>query len=105
MVDTDVARTDGNLHDHLIQGYLATSPSREPSLQLRQTLDQYLYSHLESTSQRDEDQVVYRFTQREPTPKMFMVDQLWMWILGNGKYPVQPSHRHNSHPSISQTPS
>ena len=85
LADSDVVSTDKNLHEHLIQGYLATRPSREPSLQLRQTLDQYLYSHLESTSQRDEDQVVYRFTKGEPIPKMFMVDQLWMWILGNGK--------------------
>lgn len=105
VVVSGVAGTNKNLHEHLIHGYLASGPSREPSLQLRQTLDQYLYSHLESTSQRDDDQVVYRFTQREPTPKMFMVDQLWMWILGNGKYPVQPSQRHYSHLPISQTQS
>lgn len=91
VADTDIANTDKNLHEHLIQGYLMARPSQEPSLQLRQTLDQYLYSHLESTSQRDEDQVVYRFTKGEPIPKMFMVDQLWMWILGNGKWISRPS--------------
>lgn len=37
---------------------------------------------------RDCDQVVYRFQKkhRRPSdadPKIFMVDQLWMWILGN----------------------
>ena len=39
------------------------------------------------TQQRDGDQVVYRFQKkhRKPPdldPKIFMVDQLWMWILG-----------------------
>lgn len=102
--DAEVANTDGNLHEHLIQGYLATRPHSKPSLQLRQTLDQYLYSHLESTSHRDDDQVVYRFTKAEPSPKMFMVDQLWMWILGKGKSTDLPSRRHTSHYPIFQIP-
>ncbi len=68
-----------NLNDHLIQGYLGR-------LQPRRTLDQYLFSQLESTTHRDNDQVVYRYTQTaaDMTPKIFMVDQLWLWVLGDG---------------------
>ncbi|TVY16365.1 Ankyrin repeat domain-containing protein [Lachnellula arida] len=67
----------------LIMGYLfPTKPGETPPLQPRRTLDQYFYTHLESTSQRDADQVVYRYTRRTTSEaKIFMVDQLWLWIL------------------------
>ncbi|EPE36603.1 Ankyrin repeat-containing protein [Glarea lozoyensis ATCC 20868] len=75
----------GNPNEHLIKGYLQSSrPGDAPPLQLRRTLDQYFYTHLESTSNRDSDQVVYRYTndeRKQMEPKIFMVDQLWIWIL------------------------
>jgi hypothetical protein len=74
-----------SLDDDLIRGYLLPAkPGEAPPLQLRRTLDQYFYTHLASTSDRDNDQVVYRYTRRNPEPKMFMVDQLWLWILNEG---------------------
>ena len=74
-----------DLDKHLIRGYLLpTKPGEAPPLQLRRTLDQYFYTHLASTSERDSDQVVFRYTSQGPEPKMFMVDQLWLWILNDG---------------------
>ncbi|KAL2063543.1 hypothetical protein VTL71DRAFT_5348 [Oculimacula yallundae] len=73
----------------LIMGYLfPTNPGEIHPLQPRRTLDQYFYTHLESTSQRDADQVVYRYTAESKEPKIFMVDQLWLWILNEGKQTV-----------------
>lgn len=52
----------------------------------RRTLDQFFYHGIDTT-QRDSDQVVWRYCQQHrkfEEPKLFMVDQLWMWILGGG---------------------
>lgn len=66
--------------DALIEGYLRSSPS----LHVRRTLDQFFYHGIDTTK-RDRDQVVYRYCQREGIkPRIFMVDQCWLWILGNG---------------------
>ncbi|KAL0929893.1 ankyrin repeat and protein kinase domain-containing protein [Colletotrichum truncatum] len=72
-----------NLHEYLIRGYL--SPGKQ-GFQPRRTLDQYVYGHIETTSHRDDDQVVYRYTSSQllPDPKIIMVDQLWLWVLGDG---------------------
>lgn len=55
------------------------------SLHPRRTLDQFFYHGID-TSVRDTDQVVYRYCQFHRPPreelKLFMVDQLWMWIMG-----------------------
>jgi hypothetical protein len=79
-----IAPPSGNLHEHLIYGYY--NPGRI-EYQPRRTLDQYGYAGIESTSHRDDDQVIYRYTKSDPLAvrKIFMVDQLWMWVLGNGK--------------------
>lgn len=57
------------------------------SLHPRRTLDQFFYHGID-TDQRDSDQVVWRYCQKyrnyEET-KLFMVDQLWMWVLGGGR--------------------
>ena len=76
-------------------------------LHLRRTLDQYCYYTLESTIDRDEDQLLSRvFSSRElksqqvainkklydifePHKPILMVDQLWLWVLNNSK--LQPS--------------
>lgn len=67
----------------LIRAHLATSTV---SLHVRRTLDQSFYHNID-TEDRDQDQVVYRYQIKgknlnECDPKIVMVDQLWMWILG-----------------------
>jgi hypothetical protein len=71
----------------LIRAHLATSTV---SLHVRRTLDQSFYHNIDTAS-RDQDQVVYRYqlkgkSQDDPDvdPKIVMVDQLWLWILGKG---------------------
>lgn len=72
-----------NLHEYLVRGYYKPGTT---IYQPRRTLDQYIYADIEATSHRDDDQVVYRYTNSETLfgAKMFMVDQLWIWILGKG---------------------
>ena len=66
----------------LIDAHLSSSTT---SLHVRRTLDQFFYPNIDTQS-RDQDQVVYRYQTKSPgmgsDPKIFMVDQLWMWILG-----------------------
>ncbi|KAJ5247393.1 hypothetical protein N7468_002376 [Penicillium chermesinum] len=68
----------------LIEAHLSTSTT---SLHVRRTLDQFAYPNIDTAS-RDKDQVVYRYQTKGPgreeagSPKIFMVDQLWMWVLG-----------------------
>jgi hypothetical protein len=71
----------------LIRAHLATSTV---SLHVRRTLDQSFYHNIDTAS-RDQDQVVYRYQLRgkcqddpDVDPKIVMVDQLWLWILGKG---------------------
>jgi len=57
-----------------------------PPLHVRRTLDQYYFPTLEDTSERDQDQVVYRGTKAGKSfhtrnTRVVMVDQLWLWIL------------------------
>ena len=62
----------------LIHAYLHSTTG----LHLRRTLDQF-YLHGIDTSERDEDQVVWRYCQAKgKEEKVYMVDQLWMWVLG-----------------------
>ncbi|KAG8530261.1 uncharacterized protein KY384_004762 [Bacidia gigantensis] len=77
--DSDQSGVGRTSDEMLIQAYLHSTHN----LQIRRTLDQFYY-HAISTDDRDEDQVVYRYTKKkEKEVKVFMVDQLWMWILGN----------------------
>lgn len=63
----------------LINAHLTSSTT----LHIRRTLDQFFYPNI-NTRSRDHDQVVYRYQTHGQwrEPKIFMVDQLWMWILG-----------------------
>ncbi|KAK2771101.1 ankyrin repeat and protein kinase domain-containing protein [Colletotrichum kahawae] len=72
----------GNLHEYLIKGYFVTG---QEQLQPRLPLDRYVHAHIETTSHSDDDQVIYRYTNNGqfPEPMIFMVDQLWLWVLGN----------------------
>lgn len=69
----------------LFDAHLSSSTT---SLHVRRTLDQFFYPNIDTQS-RDQDQVIYRYQTQGPgregpgtDPKIFMVDQLWMWILG-----------------------
>ncbi|KAK2606495.1 hypothetical protein N8I77_005238 [Diaporthe amygdali] len=62
----------------LLQAYLRGKTKIHP----RRTLDQFFYHGLD-TSARDRDQVVYRYCENQGQQrKIFMVDQLWLFILG-----------------------
>jgi hypothetical protein len=76
-----------NLQEDLLVGYLHAEDERAmvSPLQVRRTLDRYLYVHLENNNKRDSDQVILRYTSRWPNPRLFVVDQLWLWILNDGK--------------------
>lgn len=74
---------DENPHTLLIHGYGVAEKDRQVPFQPRRTLDQYFYSHLDNTAHRDKDQVVYRYTRNEDA-KIFMVDQMWLWIINGG---------------------
>lgn len=64
----------------LLQAYLPGKPLIHP----RRTLDQYFYQAFD-TSARDRDQVVYRYCESHGHQrKIFMVDQLWLFVLGKG---------------------
>ena len=72
----------------LLRAHLGGSTA---NLHVRRTLDQFFYHNIDTRS-RDQDQVVYRYQaekakrlalpEDEIDPKVFMVDQLWMWVLG-----------------------
>ncbi|TVY84958.1 Ankyrin-3 [Lachnellula suecica] len=73
-----------NCDEMLIRAHLATSTV---SLHVRRTLDQSFYHNID-THYRDQDQVVYRYQTKDrpldegADPKIVMVDQMWMWVLG-----------------------
>lgn len=64
----------------LLKAYLKDDHS---PLHVRRTLDQYYYHTLQSTNERDLDQVVTRYQDKKGLgPKVItMVDQLWLWVL------------------------
>ncbi|KAK3343649.1 hypothetical protein B0T25DRAFT_303623 [Lasiosphaeria hispida] len=70
-------------HWHLISGYYLGPGvyGHAPPLQLRRTLDKYFYTHLQTDDPRNTDQVVARATSEAPSPVLFVVDQLWVWIV------------------------
>ncbi|KAL8667458.1 MAG: hypothetical protein Q9202_000674 [Teloschistes flavicans] len=79
--DSNIMRQSHQGHtcdEMLIEAYLRSTPN----LHIRRTLDQFYY-HAISTESRDTDQVVYRYTRdKRKEKKVFMVDQLWLWVLG-----------------------
>lgn len=56
---------------------------KSSSLHPRRSLDQFFYSSLTETSDRDQDQVVSKNTPwgARGGKKMIMVDQLWLWLI------------------------
>ncbi|CAN8097527.1 unnamed protein product [Discula destructiva] len=85
---------DTELDERLLRHGLMTPITRdskgkvsEPALHVRRTLDQSYFLKMDDTSERDQDQVVYRATRRPwsqgmgNVTRVVMVDQLWLWIL------------------------
>jgi hypothetical protein len=73
------------IDETLIRGYLRTSITKQtPPLHVRRTLDQYYYT-FNSTDVRDRDQVVYRYTRDAKYKQIFIVDQLWLFVLDQSK--------------------
>lgn len=78
---------DGRLvEDHLFSA---------PPLHMRRTLEQFYYWTAEDTTRRDKEQVVCRSTRHysddsdpDSTSRIVMVDQLWLWILDDSRYPI-----------------
>ncbi|AEO59760.1 hypothetical protein MYCTH_2128843 [Thermothelomyces thermophilus ATCC 42464] len=86
---------NSHVEEQLTMRYLHAEPPLHP----RRTLDQAYYGVLRSTGARDRDQAVYRGTTTQPhqcvgpeacpqckedirkTPRILMVDQLWLWCL------------------------
>lgn len=59
-------------------------------LHMRRTLDQSYHPTLQETCIRDQDQVVERYSRKQQgnswtEPRVLMVDQLWLWVLGGRK--------------------
>jgi hypothetical protein len=95
---------DSHLEEQLMMRYLHAEPPLHP----RRTLDQAYYGALRSTGARDRDQVVYRGTTPQPhecigmdacpqcnedirkTPRIIVVDQLWLWCLDESKCVLIP---------------
>lgn len=73
-------------HGLISQGTNGKPP--EPLLHIRRTLDQSYFLNLNDTSQRDQDQVVYRATWGHGNlTRVVMVDQLWLWVLDERELP------------------
>jgi len=73
---------------NLAKAYL--SSTGELSLHTRRTLHQFFYSHLLDTTTRDNGQTIIKPTAIDQGgAKMIMVDQLWLWVIGNGLHLVE----------------
>ncbi|KAG4431028.1 hypothetical protein IFR05_013486 [Cadophora sp. M221] len=81
--DEELSEMPCNVDEKLLRKYL-NSPS---PLHVRRTLDQAYYYTLRNTRKRDRDQVVMRYvknrTQNDSSPPVLMVDQCWLWVLGD----------------------
>ncbi|KAF2096353.1 ankyrin [Rhizodiscina lignyota] len=73
-----IASRNTSPDENLVQAYLKSSPR----MHIRRTLDQFFYHGID-TRERDRDQVVWRYCKNNKMEKkLFMVDQLWCWVLG-----------------------
>jgi hypothetical protein len=83
--DKDGSDAGASPDSRLLQTYLYL-PGAAP-LHVRRTFDQFQYYMNDDTAARDSDQVISRYFQRRYkslTVPIMMVDQLWMWIIGQG---------------------
>ncbi|KAI1327096.1 hypothetical protein F5Y16DRAFT_203129 [Xylariaceae sp. FL0255] len=82
--DEDVSAAKVTPDIRLLETYLYLSGTAP--LHVRRTFDQFQYYMNDDTTARDSDQVVSRYFHRryeDMTIPIMMVDQLWMWVIGN----------------------
>jgi hypothetical protein len=85
----------------LLQGYLDDESPK--LLHCRRTLDQFSYYMLDTTESRDRDQVIYHWGRKKLAEAresagdapILMVDQLWLWVLHDGKRPPRARFQGN----------
>jgi Mg2+ and Co2+ transporter CorA len=92
----DIAGLPCGVDEKLLRHYL----QRLQPMHVRRTLDQFGYYTIADTASRDKDQVVDRYSRAHHTtdlivPPMLMVDQCWLWILGNNTVLTCFPHRWN----------
>jgi hypothetical protein len=81
LTDDDIRDLPYDIDEKIMRKYL-----RPPVIHTRRTLDQAHYYTLPDTQARDRDQAVFRATRHEhiqKAPSILMVDQCWLWILGD----------------------
>lgn len=92
----DIAGLPCGIDEKLLRHYL----QRLQPVHIRRTLDQFGYYTIADTTSRDKDQVVDRYSRAHhitdhTIPPMLMVDQCWLWILGNNTVLTCFPHRWN----------
>ena len=92
----DIAGLPCGVDEKLLRHHL----QRLQPMHVRRTLDQFGYYTITDTTSRDKDQVVDRYSRAHHTtdlivPPMLMVDQCWLWILGNNTVLTCFPHRWN----------
>jgi Mg2+ and Co2+ transporter CorA len=92
----DIAGLPCGIDEKLLRHYL----QRLQPMHVRRTLDQFGYYTIADTTSRDKDQVVDRYSRAhhitdQTVPPMLMVDQCWLWILGNNTVLTCFPHRWN----------
>jgi hypothetical protein len=90
-------RSSRNPNEKLVQGYLRPRTSwGSHALHIRRTLDQFFFHDLPDVGKGSadddvDDQTVGRYAKRNNmVPKIFIVDQLWLWILDESTPAPQP---------------
>lgn len=60
--------------------------SAYPDLHVQRSPDQFFYTGMEDTMERDQDQIISKLQHRRMTeePTIIVVDQLWLWIPNKG---------------------
>lgn len=79
--EDDIRDLPCDIDEKILRKYL-----KPPVMHTRRTLDQAYYYTLPDTQARDRDQVVFRATRDEHTqtvPSVLMVDQCWLWVIGD----------------------
>ncbi len=88
-----LSEMDCPTEEKLIRAYLFDNRA----LHIRRTLDQFYYHTLKSTATRDSSQVLSRYTEKLMDKKLvFMIHQLWLWVLDEGSSRKAPVSEANS---------
>lgn len=93
-----VSNSPESIREGLQQNVSSKYLNHDPPLHPRRSLDQFYYSSLSDTRERDADQTVSKWTgsrskiaedgrdEAERDSLIVMVDQLWVWVLNERKF-------------------